>query len=290
LFGVVGESATQRWWSKFTDRFGTIVWKTRAGEKVPDERDGELATMLRDSPVDAVLVETGRLRRSSPVWRGDAVMVVVSLDGWRESPPADWTTSRHRISHAQLGGVTEGEFQIHIACRGPLEDFDWCTNLPGVPARLEHILTCTGSGRKVPIPDETPEGWTEDGRLRWEHRFKKIVTPTVFYKDCWVKRRLELKELKGVLDILALEECGTELRARMKGMWMPGKVYGALLSEISRGFKSARRGKRKRSIEEDKDHEDTTTEAEPEVAPSEGATIEPSGNKVSVRPTSLRET
>jgi hypothetical protein len=103
-----------------------------------------------------------------------------------------------------------------------------------------------------------------------------------------VKRRLELKELKGVLDIPVLEECGTELRARMKGMRMPGKVYGALLSEISRGFKSARKGKRKRMIEEDKDHEDTTTEAEPIVEPSEGVTIEPSGNKVSARPTSLR--
>jgi hypothetical protein len=59
LFGIIGESATQRWWCKFTDRFGTIVWKTRAGENGPDERDGVLASMLRDSPVDAVLVETG---------------------------------------------------------------------------------------------------------------------------------------------------------------------------------------------------------------------------------------
>jgi hypothetical protein len=176
LFGIVGESATQRWWGEFTDRFGTIVWKTRAGENGPDERDGVLARMLRDSPVDAVLVETGRLRRSSPVWKGDAAMVVISIDGWRESPPADWTTSRQRVSHAQLGGVTEGEFLIHIACRGLLENFDWCNNLPGVLAKLEHVLTCTGLGRKVPIPDGTPEGWTADGRLQWEPRFEKIAT------------------------------------------------------------------------------------------------------------------
>jgi hypothetical protein len=44
-----------------------------------------------------------------------------------------------------------------------------------------------------------------------------------------------------VLDIHAIEECGTALRGRMKAMRMPGKVYGALLGEISRGFKIRKR-------------------------------------------------
>jgi hypothetical protein len=175
----------------------------------------------------------------------------------RTPPPVDWTTSRHRISHAQLGGVTEGGSLIHIAHRGPFDNFDWCKELPRVPARLAHVLSCTGSGRKVPIPAGTPEGWTEDGRLDWAQRFNKIATPTVLYKDSWVKRKLELKELKGVLDIPAIEECGTELRARMKGMRMPGKIYGALLSEISRGFRRAKIRKRKRTRVEVGNAEDT---------------------------------
>jgi hypothetical protein len=91
------------------------------------------------------------------------------------------------------------------------------------------------------VPAEVPEGWTNNSRLIWEKRFDKIATPTVFYKDNWVKRRLELKELKGVLDIHAMEECGTAMRERMKAMRMPGKVYGALLGEISRGFKHRKR-------------------------------------------------
>jgi hypothetical protein len=144
------------------------------------------------------------------------------------------------------GGVTEGEFTINVASRGPFAEFDWCAKLPGTSAKLQHVLQCTWSGRKIPIPVKAPEGWTADNRLKWECRFDKIATPTVFYKDNWVKRRLELKELKGVLDIPAMEECGTALRERMKTMRIPGKVYGALLAEISRGFKS---NKRKREPE-----------------------------------------
>jgi hypothetical protein len=247
LFGIVGESATQRWWGKFTGRFGTVAWRTQASAKLPLGRDEELARAMDEKAVDVILIETGRPRRNSPIWKGTRVLVVVSLDGWRESPPANWTTSRHRVGHAQLGGVTEGEFVIHIAHRGQFDGFDWCKDLPGVPAKLAHVLTCTGSGRKVPIPEGTPDGWTEGGRLLWERRFDKVATPTVFYKDSWVKRRLELKELKGVFDIPAQEVCGTALKEKLKAMRMLGKVYGALLSEISRGFKTIRRLDQKRS-------------------------------------------
>jgi hypothetical protein len=221
------------------------------GRRSSGDRDSELARTMDEIAVDPVLIEMGRPRRNSPIWKGKRVMVVVSLDGWRESPPANWMTSRHRVGHAQLGGMTEGEFLIHIAHRGPFEDFEWCKGLPGVPAKLMHVLTCTGSGRKVPVPEGIPDGRTSSERLIWEQRFDKIATPTVFYKDSWVKRRLELKELKGMLlDIPVQEECGSALRARMKEMRMPGKIYGALLSEVSRGFAKARRLERKRPLEE----------------------------------------
>jgi hypothetical protein len=264
IFGIIGESATQRWWKKFTDRFGTIAWRTTAGESKPGAKDGELVKIMADARVEAVLVETGRLRKSNPVWKAPQVAVVMSLDGWRECPPEDWTTSRKKVSHAQLGGVTDGEFLIHIAYRGPFEDFDWCENLPGVPAKLVHVLSCIGSGRKIPIPEGVPDGWAAGERLCWANRFKKIATPTVYYKDSWVKRRLELKELKGMLDIPVLDKCGVELRERMKAMRMPGKVYGALLSKISRGFRNARKRKRKASASEGERREEEGTETRKE--------------------------
>jgi hypothetical protein len=39
LFGIVGESATQRWWSSFTGRFGEVEWRSKTGDEFPTERD-----------------------------------------------------------------------------------------------------------------------------------------------------------------------------------------------------------------------------------------------------------
>jgi hypothetical protein len=123
-----------------------------------------------------------------------------------------WTTPRMKIRHDQLGGVTEGEFMVNVAHIKEFTGFDWCERLQQVPARLGHVLECTGTGRKVPIPNETPKGWTQDGRLHWERRFHKIMTPTVFDKTRWVVRRLGLKELKSVRDVPEMMDCGTELQ------------------------------------------------------------------------------
>jgi hypothetical protein len=113
---------------------------------------------------------------------GGAVSVVLSLYGWRGPPPTQWNTRRMKIRHDQLGGVTEGEFTVHITYKGELAGFNWCANLKGVPEQLMHVLECTGTGRKVPIPTETPKGWTLDGHFKWEDRFNKVMTPTVFDK------------------------------------------------------------------------------------------------------------
>jgi hypothetical protein len=121
-----------------------------------------------------------------------------------------------RIRHDQLGGVTEGEFAVHVAFKGDFAGFDWCENLVGVPAQLGHVLECTGTGKKVPIPLVTPKGWTQDGRLQWGSIFDRVMTPTVFDKTHWVIRRLGLKELKLVLDVPIMTEVGTDLRAKLK--------------------------------------------------------------------------
>jgi hypothetical protein len=217
-FGIIGVSSAQSWWKMFTPRFEKIAWSTRAAgdDTTAGKGDAVLKTLLRQEPVNVVLVETGRLRKGSPVWEDEGVPVVLSLDGWRGSPPAQWTTRRMKIRHDQLGGVTEGEFTVHVAHTGEFTGFKWCENLQGVPARLGHVLECTGTGKKVPIPKDTPEGWTQDGRLHWARRFDKIMTPTVFDKSSWIVRRLGLKELKSVLDVPAMIDCGTELRGKLK--------------------------------------------------------------------------
>jgi hypothetical protein len=82
LFGIVGETESQRWWSSFTGRFGKIEWKMPASDGGPVERDKALAKILQTTEVDVILMESGRLRRGSPIWTSPRVVVVMSIDGW----------------------------------------------------------------------------------------------------------------------------------------------------------------------------------------------------------------
>jgi hypothetical protein len=250
-FGIIGESSTQSWWKMFSPRFGKVAWRTMVAidDMTSGKGDAVLKTLLWKEPVNVVLMETGRLRRGSPVWEDEGVMVVLSLDGWRRSTPSQWTTQRMKIRHDQFGGVTEGEFTVLVAHTGEFTGFDWCENLQGVPARLGQVLECTGTGKKVPIPNERPEGWTQDGRLHWERRYDKIMTPTVFDKTSWVVRQLGLKELKSVMDVPAMMDCGTELRAKLKEMKMPGKIYVCLLDEVRRAFEKRRQKRSRRETD-----------------------------------------
>jgi hypothetical protein len=213
-FGVLGETASNNWWAKFVARFGRISWSVGGGQ----EGGKELKMQLTASPVDIILLEAGRLSPKSPVWNSEHTMVVVSLEGWRGCPPKEWTIRRRKIRHDEIGGVTNGEFGIHIAHRGDFDGFDWFGDLKGVPAKLNHVLTYTGSGRKVPATDATKRGWTDNDKLIWGGRFEKIDTPRVYFKDAWLSRRLELKELKTVLDVPDGKECGTALRQRLRLM------------------------------------------------------------------------
>jgi hypothetical protein len=200
-------------------RFGKIRWTIGRESENKEKAD----TLLRSKPVEVILVEAGRLGEHSTVWKEETCKVVISLEGWRGCPPREWRIRRQRIRHESLGGVTNGEFTVHLAHRGEFDGFDWFQELKGVLAKLNHVLTCTGSGRKVPATEELKRGWTEDDKLVWANRFEKIDTPTVYYKDAWLHRRLELKELKAVLDVPDSSECGARLRVRLKAMKMPGR-------------------------------------------------------------------
>jgi hypothetical protein len=207
------------------------------------EDGGKLKRLLQKREVDVLLVESGRVGTHSSIWNEASCKVAVSLEGWRGSPPSAWTILRKRIRHDELGGVTTGEFVVHVAHRGEFNGFNWFREMKGVSAKLNHVLTCAGLGRKVPMTTGIKRGWTDDDKLVWANRFEKIDTPTVYFKDSWLSRRLELKELKAVLDVPDGFESGSALRQRLKAMCMPGKLYVAVLDEVNRAFES-RRGKR----------------------------------------------
>jgi hypothetical protein len=209
------------------------------------EDGGKMKRLLQKVQVGVLLVESGRVGTHSSIWNGATCKVVVSLEGWRGSPPSAWTILRKRIRHDELGGVTNGEFVVHVAHRGEFNGFNWFREMKGVSAKLNHVLTCTGLGRKVPRTTGIKRGSTDNDKLVWANRFEKIDTPTVYSKESWLSRRLELKELKAVLDVPDGDESGSALRQRLKAMRMPGKLYVAVLDKVSRAFES-RRGKRSR--------------------------------------------
>jgi hypothetical protein len=68
-FGIIGESLTQSCWKMFTARFGKVAWRTRVAiDDTPSGKgDAVLKQFLGKEPVNMVLMETGRLRRGSPV-------------------------------------------------------------------------------------------------------------------------------------------------------------------------------------------------------------------------------
>jgi hypothetical protein len=82
-FGVVGVSLTQNWWKSFVARFGKIKWAM--GKKT--ENKEKIGGLLRTKPVEIVLVEAGRLGANSAIWKNNACKIVISLEGWRGSPP-----------------------------------------------------------------------------------------------------------------------------------------------------------------------------------------------------------
>jgi hypothetical protein len=239
-FGTIGVSHIQDWWKSFVLRFGNIVWAI--GKE--SEEGKKLEVLLRTKkPVDVILVEAGWLGANSQIWKEESCKAVVSLEGWRGPPPSKWTILRKKICHDALGDVTNGEFLVHVAHMAEFSGFDWFEGFQeGVPEKLRHVLTCTGSGRKVPVQDGIKWGWTEDEKVIWGNKFEKIDTPTVYFKDAWLSRRLELKELKAVLDVPDGDDCGAVLLLnRLKAMKMPGKVYVAILDEVQRAFQSRRR-------------------------------------------------
>jgi hypothetical protein len=90
---------------------------------------------------------------------------------------------------------------------------------------------------------------TKNGRVQREIEvfFNRHGIDSIQFPDCDsqvlqdpLSRKLDLKELKAVLDVPDSDECGTVLRHRLKAMKLPGKVYVDVLDKVRRAFESGR--------------------------------------------------
>ena len=139
-------------------------------------------------------------------------------DGWKFLPEVI-------IYHADQGGVSNGRFKLSIYSK---VDIDW--SLPkSTFSSLEAVLDSKLLGSVMPIPPEG-EPQTYQGLIHWRNRFEPVIAPTVYHSCQAVKRKLNLKELAGVLDFPSdrIElMTDTQLKVLTQTTSIPGKVYYA---------------------------------------------------------------
>ena len=202
-------------------------------------------------------------------WENITLPHVVCLDQQAELVvPPHWLLYRHTFSHAEVGGVTNGNFELGILIH---EDHAITYDDPGslpqfpvqIPACLENVLISTVSAQQYEVVgglDEltaevapgTPPSYI--GRLLNPKGLAPsqklgsvtVIVPCVFCKSGYGKRKLVLAEVAGAWDVpigvqeafLKHGEGGEEMLEEMCG-GHPGKVmhFGTdyLLSVYCRG-------------------------------------------------------
>jgi hypothetical protein len=74
-----------------------VEWATGAHHARLRDREADLLELGARQPVYIVLMETGRLRKTSVIWKMETTKVLVSFEGWRETPPKKWNTCRKKL-------------------------------------------------------------------------------------------------------------------------------------------------------------------------------------------------
>ena len=201
-------------WNWCLEAFGRHCWtaiREVSGPKpdddvalIPLERK-PLGELLREQPVEVLLFEDGFPRRWDDVWTAESVKAVVWFQGRkRHDEEDDWRCEVHKLSHHELGGVTDGVFHVMIATRRNDRAVAWEPS-PGLGwNKLGSVTDPTvGNGHKMSSqlePIQPGMIQTDEGLLSWKGRRDPVLTRSVFFPGGWVKRRLTPKELLMAMD------------------------------------------------------------------------------------------
>jgi hypothetical protein len=224
-------------WAWYCNRLGNVIWEQASDPGEGKGAWGALDHLLKSSPPHVVLVDVGvRLLPNSPIWSSEGLLLVVSLSPWRVSPPRSrWTTSHTTLSHQDVGGVTNGSFEVFFARHFDLKEDIEFRRREAAPAKLRHVLDPTVSGGikcGIPSNDSVPLGQSMDGLLHWGRRFHNVESPTVFSKTQWVRRRLTSKELVSVLDLPVDRMKDIDRDLLVRKLAVPGKVRARVMEEV----------------------------------------------------------
>ena len=103
-------------------------------------------------------------------------------------------------------------------------------------ATLAQVVDPTVGGKKFCLGEEVSKGQLNSykGLLEWKKRFEKVIVPTVYFKQDWVHRQLEEKELVNVLD--APGSRTTDMDTTSKKLLFNLKIPGKIFNCVYRGF------------------------------------------------------
>ncbi|KAI2505392.1 hypothetical protein MHU86_9005 [Fragilaria crotonensis] len=115
-------------------------------------------TLAKDSPVDVLIFEGKPPKSDDLVWEAIEVRRIAWIDDtgrgrFRWDNKVGWRIHRRSISHAAIGGVTDGIFRCFL--RVVEEDVGWCIPATGVRATLSRVVDPTKGGRAVDPPVAT---------------------------------------------------------------------------------------------------------------------------------------
>ncbi|KAI2508968.1 hypothetical protein MHU86_5463 [Fragilaria crotonensis] len=199
-------------------------------------------TLAKDSPVDVLIFEGKPPKSDDLVWEAIEVRRIAWIDDtgrgrFRWDNKVGWRIHRRSISHAAIGGVTDGIFSVFLASRVE-EDVGWCIPATGVRATLSRVVDPTKGGRAVDPPVATTGSVearnTARGLLEWKKRFDKVCVPTVYSKDKWAVRKLSDTELVDVLDLPGTmrKRMNSGQLAQLSKLKVPGKVMAAVVESL----------------------------------------------------------
>lgn len=77
----------------------------------------QLTNLLVKDPPDMIFLDEGVcLRPKNPIWGERKLKLVVAVEPWKGKPPIQWWTCETRqFMHQDVGGVTNGIFDVHLA-------------------------------------------------------------------------------------------------------------------------------------------------------------------------------
>ena len=138
--------------------------------------------------------------------------------------PRGWLDShRYLIAHQEVGGVTDGRFEVEI--RTIIGTSLVLRSAPSVSGILGEAMDSMLPGRVTAAP-KAGQANTCRGILKWNDRYKTVIASSVFVPGMGVKRKITEKEMGRVFDYPAnrTEVMTAEQLDRLTSSDIPGKV------------------------------------------------------------------